>query len=158
MKRSRKSGISTSASRQRGSVLVLVLGVTSIVGVIGLSSLLVVRLQNRDVQSRADAAQAQQFADGVLQLIHTRLADDPDWRSTYQHDVWTADEALADGYVFRFKLEDETDTDLADDPDDAMKLLARVENGQAVRLISHRFIGSTPVPTHGGYQQEVESR
>lgn len=123
-------------ARQRGSVLVLVLGVTSIVGVIGLSSLLAVRLQHRDVQSRADAAQAQQLADGALQLIHTRLSEDLDWRTAHTHDTWTTDEIIGEGSTLRYKLQDSDDTDLADNEADPARLVVRVAHGDAVRLAS----------------------
>ncbi len=128
-------------ARRRGSVLVLVLGVTSIVGVIGLSSLLAVRLQHRDVQSRADAAQAQQLADGVLQLLHARLSDDEDWRTAHTHDTWTADESLGLGSTLRYKLQDEDDADLADDNSDHARLVVRVAHGNAVRLASIQLGG-----------------
>lgn len=129
-------------ARQRGSVLVLVLGVTSIVGVIGLSSLLAVRLQHRDVQSRADAAQAQQLADGALQLIHTRLSEDLDWRTAHTHDTWTTDEIIGEGSTLRYKLQDSDDTDLADDDNDAARLFIRVAHGEAVRLASIELAGA----------------
>lgn len=122
--------------RQRGSVLVLVLGVTSIVGVIGLSSLLAVRLQHRDVQSRADATQAQAFADSALQLIHTRLGEDPDWRTNHTHDTWSDDELLSRDSTLRYKLRDEDDGDLADNETDPVRLVVRVAHGEAVRLAS----------------------
>jgi len=127
--------------RQRGSVLVLVLGVTSIVGVIGLSSLLAVRLQHRDVQSRADAAQAQQLADGALQLLHARLSGDANWRINHTHDTWTADESLGSGCTLRYKLQDETDNDLADSNRDDARLTVRVACGNAVRLASIQLGG-----------------
>lgn len=129
-------------ARQRGSVLVLVLGVTSIVGVIGLSSLLAVRLQHRDVQSRADAAQAQQLADGALQLLHSRFSDDLDWRTDHSHDTWTEDENLTATATFRYKLTDVDDNDLNDDDQDDARLTVRVAHGQAVRLASVQLAGT----------------
>jgi hypothetical protein len=122
-------------------VLVLVLGVTAFVGVIGLSSLLAVRLEHRDAQARADAAQAQQFADGALQLIHARLSADDGWRSRHTHDAWTADEALAPAATLRYRLTDLTDADLADDAHDPARLTVRVAHGRAVRLASIEFAG-----------------
>lgn len=132
------------ANRQRGSVLVLVLGVTSIVGVIGLSSLLAVRLQHRDVQTRADASQAQQLADTGLQLLHARLSANNNWRNEHTHDAWSADESLGDGSQLRYKLRDEgdeNDADLADDENDAARLIVRVAHGNAVRLASCQLAG-----------------
>lgn len=133
----------TRSARQRGTALVLVLGVTSIVGVIGMSSLLAVRLQHRDVQSRADAVAAQQFADSLLQVVHTRLSEDSFWRTNHTHDVWSADEAIAVGGTFRYTLRDESDGYLADDSNDPARLVVRVAFGDAVRLASVELGGGT---------------
>ncbi|MEM9417886.1 MAG: carbohydrate binding domain-containing protein [Planctomycetota bacterium] len=116
--------------------MVLVLAVTLIVGLIGLSGMYAVRLQHTDIQVREDAVQAQQFADSLLEVIHTRLGQDSFWRTNHTHDVWTSDEAIAVGGVFRYKLSDEGDGDLADDENDSARLTVRVAYGDAVRLAS----------------------
>ncbi|MEO1236935.1 MAG: hypothetical protein AAFX76_09130, partial [Planctomycetota bacterium] len=121
--------------RDAGSALVLVLGVSSIVGLIGLSSMLAVRLQHADVRSRGDALRAQQLADSALRVVHMRLGDDPDWRSSHTHGAWTEDEPFAAG-TLRYRLADTGDTDLDDDPDDHARLTVRVALGDAVRLVS----------------------
>jgi hypothetical protein len=128
-------------ARQRGSVLVLVLAVASLVGIIGLSALLAVRLQHRNLQLRHEALQAQRLADAGLQWVHLRLSDDDDWRNTYTHDVWTADQNMAGGRV-RFRLADEgadLDGDLSDDETDPARLTVRAAVGRAVRLVSLRL-------------------
>lgn len=143
--------------RNRGTVLVLVLAVTSMVGVIGLSSLLATRLEHRGVRARADAAQAQRLADGALQLIHTRLGDDADWRSTHTHDVWSADETLDVDTTMRYRLRDEDDADLSDDPDGWARLTVRVAHGASVRLVSVRVRGGGPIEVaRGSYRRELD--
>ncbi|MEM7624243.1 MAG: carbohydrate binding domain-containing protein [Planctomycetota bacterium] len=130
-------------SRQRGSVLILVLGVSAIVGVIGLSSLLAVRLQHRDVDARADAAQAAILADSALAVVHAQLSADPDWRSAHTHDTWSSPTNLGNG-AMRYKLVDEgndNDGDLADSDDDPARLVVRVAYGDAVRLASIQLGG-----------------
>ncbi len=132
------------AARQRGSVLVLVLGVTAIVGVIGLSSLLAVRVQHRGVQLRLDAAQGQLAADTGLQLIHARLSTDADWRAGRPHDQWSAVEIWDPRITVHYKLLDEgpdNDADLADDESDPARLVVRAACGQAVRLASIQLAG-----------------
>ena len=124
----------TLAARRRGSAYLLVLGVTSLVAVIGISALLAVRLQHAGVNDRADAVQARQSADAALRIVHARLAADPAWRSGFTHDVWSPAEPLA-GDSFTFKLVDEDDGDLAND-DDPARLVARAVSGHAVRLAS----------------------
>lgn len=145
------------AARQRGSVLVLVLGVTLIVGVIGLSSLWAVRLAHADVQLRSDAAQAQHYADSAIPLIHTRLSEDSNWRTRYTHDTWSSAEIIGQNSTLRFKLLDDQDADLANNMDDDARLLVRVMHGNAVRLVSHSFSGNIPNPQRGSYQQALDS-
>ena len=136
------------AHRHRGSVLVLVLGVTSLVGVIGLSGILAVRLQHRDVQLRADAAQARHLADAALQIVYQQLVADPNWRNDEAAFQWSDSQTLAGGH-FRFRLtlpsasshdhddhEVEAPSPSEIDPDQPLTLLIRATFGQAVRLVS----------------------
>ncbi|MEM8738728.1 MAG: carbohydrate binding domain-containing protein [Planctomycetota bacterium] len=116
----------------------LVLGVSAIVGVIGFSSLLAVRVQHRWTAARTDALQAQLLADSALQILYTRLADDPAWRDHHTHAQWSSDEPLAEG-TLRYRLLDLSaaqDEDLSDDPEDCARLVVRVGVGKAVRLAS----------------------
>lgn len=156
MKRSASSHLRRPRARQRGSVLVLVLGVTSIVGVIGLSALLAVRLQHADVRDRADAVAAQHLADGALQLVHTRLNQDSAWRTNHTHDTWTDAEVIGKDSFLRYKLIDQEDTDLADNTEDPLRLLIRVKHGDAVRLVSQSFTGTSPSPVRGSYRRELD--
>ena len=150
-------------ARRGGSVLVLVLAVTSIVGVIGLSSLMAVRLQHRDVDARSDATQAALLADGALRLVHSQLHANDNWRAEHTHGVWTDDTELASG-ALRYKLEDEgddRDADLADSDEDAARLTVRVAVDDAVRLSSIRLAGqsvdSEPPPVvRGSYRRELD--
>lgn len=122
-------------ARQRGSAFVLVIAVTSIVGIIGMAGLMVVRVQHRGVRGRADATQAQALADAALQLIHRRIADDDAWRDDHEHDTWSSAEALGSG-TFIYKFVDEDDGDLADDDRDKVRLYTQATVGDSVRLVS----------------------
>ena len=126
---------------ERGTVLVMALAVSAIVGVIGLSSLLAVRLQHRDVQARAASAQAQLLSDSALRVVHARLVADGDWRNTYTHDVWSPAQPFDGGSQLSFKLVDQRDTDLADDVDDPARLFVRLTSGGSVRLASVLLAG-----------------
>ncbi|MEL7087902.1 MAG: carbohydrate binding domain-containing protein [Planctomycetota bacterium] len=128
-------------TRAHGSVLVLVMGVSAIVGVIGLSSLLAVRMQHRDVDGRADATQAAILADGALRIVHARLSNDDDWRSAHTSGVWSAAETLGADAAMRYRLTDERDGDLADREDDPARLTVRIAHGDAVRLASIQIAG-----------------
>ncbi len=123
------------AARQRGSVYLLVLGVCSIILVIGLSAMAAVRIQHRGTILREDAAQAQQLADAGLQIVFARLTADPDWRTNETHDAWSTLETTGAGF-FQYKLVDQNDTDLSDDDNDPARLYIRATHGDAVRLAS----------------------
>ena len=128
----------------------LVLAVTSLVGLIGLSSLTAVRLQHAGSRDRTDAIAAQQLADAALRLVHLRLTDDPAWRSTHTHNAWSADEPLGRG-TLRFRLTDDADGDLNDGDDDPARLTTRAAVGGAVRLVSVELVPfSTPAATSLG--------
>lgn len=121
--------------RRRGSAFVLVIAVTSIVGIIGMAGLMAVRVQHRGVRGRADATQAQALADAALQLIHLRIADDDGWRDDHEHDKWSSPEAIGTG-TFIYKFVDESDGDLDDDDLDVVRLYVQATYGDAVRLVS----------------------
>ncbi len=121
--------------RARGSVYVLVLGVTAIVGIIGMSALLAVRLEHRGVAGRADAAQAQQLANAALQIVHARLAADPGWRNAHTSGQWSAYENIDGIGRFRFKLADEDDADPSNH-EAPVRLTAQAQVGRATRLVS----------------------
>ncbi|MEM7624242.1 MAG: hypothetical protein AAF333_01300 [Planctomycetota bacterium] len=148
-------------ARQQGSIYVVVMAVTSIVGVVGLSSLLAVRIEHRDVLVRADATQAQALVDSGLHVIHARLSDDADWRSRHADNAWSSTEAFGNG-ALDYKLIDE-DGVLADDPDDPARLIVRVAFGDAVRLASVLIGGEAdrgdptdPLPVvRGSYRKEI---
>ena len=143
----RRAGFGVRGRRRcGGTVLVLVLAVGSIVGIIGLSSMLAIRVQHRAVQLREDAARAQLAADSALHVIHTRLSTDGGWRSGHVHGQWSAAEDWGRGLSVAYRLLDEgpdADADLADDEADPARLVVRVTRGQAVRLASVR-VGGEP--------------
>ena len=125
-------------------MLILVLAVGSIVGIIGLSSLLAVRVQHRAVQLRLDAARAQIAADTGLHLIHARLSQNTNWRRDHTHDAFSAAEDWGQGLTVSYKLQDastEGDADLADDENDPARLVVRAACGDAVRLASVQLGG-----------------
>ncbi len=133
-------------ARRRGSVYLLVLGVSSIVMVIGLSALAAVRVQHRGSTDQTHAAQAQALADAGLQLALERLAHNAAWRTDFTHDQWGNWEALGDGNGgLMIKLIDLDDTNLADNDQDPFRLVIRATRGDAVRLVSVEVQAQPPL-------------
>jgi len=120
---------------RRGSAYIAVLGAATIVTVIGLSALWVARVRGRGAKVDQDAAQARFYAQSAVDIVRFRIANDPNWRTTYTHDTWQADKALGE-HTFSFKLADEADGDLANDPSQPVRLYTRANVGDATRLYS----------------------
>ena len=85
--------------RRRGnpnaSAYVLILIVGAIVTSVGLSSILIARVQGRTTEAAQSAANASAYAHSILEVIVFRLVSDPAWRSSHEHDTWTAEEETA---------------------------------------------------------------
>ena len=122
------------ARRRRGSIYVLVLGV---------STLALSRIQTRISGAQLPAAKARFAAQSLIEVALLRIANDPDWRSTYVHEVWTDEETVGDA-LGAYKLVDELDGDLANGPTDPVRLYAKATVGEAVRLCS---VELTPAET-----------
>ena len=143
-----------------GSVYLAVLGAAMLVALIGISGVLVNRVQYRIAEAGEGAAEAQLLARAAIELAIHRVADNPGWRGTYQHDQWTTPQTLGTGTV-EFKLRDD-DGSLLDNPEDPVRIIGRGQVGNAMRMTS---ILLKMDATHlqgfrvvaGSWQQEVES-
>jgi len=122
--------------RRRGTVYVLVLGVTALLIVFGVCGAMLARSvaeRNRLVDDQAGAAL---LAQSYLELIHTRIDGSSTWRSVHTNDTWSTPlEALAGGRV-SYKLADPLDNALNDDATDPVRLYTRATVGGAVRVYS----------------------
>lgn len=120
---------------RRGSVYVLVLSTSILVAAIGLGALQAVRVERRSAGLTEAVVQARTAAVTFIEVALLRISNDPAWRSTYTHDVWSADETIGN-VTCTFKLVDEEDTDLADDATQPVRLHARATVGAAQRTYS----------------------
>ncbi len=123
------------ARHRRGGVYIMTLAVGMIISVIGLSAVLLVRIQRRRMEATSEAVKARALAPSLVDLGVYRIAGDPNWRTTYQHDTWTAEETDF-GLTWSLKLCDEQDADLANDDTQSVRLYAKVASGRAVRIVS----------------------
>lgn len=123
------------ASRRRGSVYLATLGAAMIVTVIGLSALLLARVQHRGLGGTEDAAAARCYAQSAVDLALFRLSQNSNWRDIYTNDAWTAEQTAGE-VTFCHKVVDEGDGDLDDDPSEPVRLYAKATVRQAVRISS----------------------
>ncbi len=149
---------------RRGSLYVPVLGVAMIVASIGMSAMVVARLNLRSVSGRQDRREARLLADAAVELGVTMLGNESDWRTTRAHDVpYPSAGALAiGGGTLNWKLID-GDGDLADDDRDSVRLVGAGKVGQAVYtksvILEPSGIGLTclEVALHSGGDNNIYS-
>jgi Tfp pilus assembly protein PilX len=142
--------------RRRGAVYVLVLSVAVLVTLIGMSALAVARLQLRTVKYDEQAMDARINIRSAAEVILHRIANNPNWRTTYTNNVWTSYEAILGNYV-AFGFLDETDNDLTDDPEDPVRLYVQSIRGGTVRVASVLLKPGKNLLANGNAEQGADS-
>ena len=132
--------------RRRGFGYIAVLGIATIVSVIGLSALMTTRIELRAASQGEDAVTARLGASAAIELAVDTMAANANWRSTYSHDAWTSAFAVED-VAYSFKLVDEQDGDLANDRSQPVRLYGKATVGDAVRIYSVLLKGSPVLET-----------
>ena len=123
---------------RRASVYVLILAASLLVSVIGVSALLAARVQHRTASSADDIVKARLNAQSALNLALLAIDQDPNWRQTYTHDTWEPVVSVGDG-TCKWKLVDDKDADLKDDPFDSVSIVAWGMAGVATQKLSVRL-------------------
>ncbi|MFQ5463449.1 MAG: hypothetical protein ACE5E5_12600, partial [Phycisphaerae bacterium] len=126
-------------SRRRAATYVLVMGAAMLVMTIGLSAIVVTRLQVRDSVNAHDAQEAGLLARSAIEyalidIDNTVSNDYPSWRNQRRSGVATAPQALGRG-TFSWMLLDD-DGILNDDFSDPLRLYGIGEVGDARRVYS----------------------
>lgn len=98
---------------RRGGVYILVLGVSTLLTVVGLSAIALSRISLRQVTQDADADEAGVLARSAVQLACAKIASNPGWRGDYKNNLATDPVSLGRGTV-TFRLVDEADAELND--------------------------------------------
>lgn len=107
---------------RRGSTYILILGVSVILMVIGLSAATVARVNTRSVAVDNDWAEAQVLAFSAAEHALAAIQATDDWRTKFRSSETTVN--LARG-TFRWRLVDEADGDLADNDAEPFLIVAR---------------------------------
>jgi hypothetical protein len=111
----------SSIIHQGGSVYLHVLACSLLVSIIGLGSLLAVRVQVRSCRLMRDYAEARTCAVSAVELGLLHIKQDAAWRTTWPNGTWMQDQPLGSG-TFTLQGIDPQDNDLADSPYDAVVL------------------------------------
>ena len=144
MCRRRKNAIRRRNAR-RGSVYIAVLGTAMIVSVLGLSALMIQRIQRKADQQAAHVVEARLYADAALRIGMLRIENDPGWRYSFSNGVWEADVTIGDG-TYTLEGIDPSDGDIADNATDPLVLIGHGKKGTAVQKVQ-----ITLLPEHRGY-------
>ena len=135
----------------------MVLVVSLIVMVVGMTSITLARVQTRRSVGANDWAEAQVLASSAAEQAISVIHADVDWRTTYTHDVTAQTHSLGNG-TLSWKLVDTGDTDLADDPADSVEVVATGTVGTAVYRLSVELApdDTSMVIVQGSWEQVVD--
>jgi type II secretory pathway component PulK len=106
---------------RRGSMYVAVLLTAMIVAVIGISALTITRVELRSAEGAKDTIEARFYAQSALEIGSHLINGDRNWRTAYSSGVWVAEQSIGTG-TYAWKLVDEQDGDLANDPSQPVRL------------------------------------
>lgn len=130
---------------RRGSAYLLVLGITTMLVVMGISGVLLGRVAVEESDLQQDQAIARLAAQVALDVTHKQLDLSGDtWRATTDDDQWQSARAYA-GATIRVKFVDEIDGELDNDNTQPFRVYTQAQSGDAVRLYSVELI-----PLEGG--------
>ncbi|MDP7020386.1 MAG: carbohydrate binding domain-containing protein [Pirellulaceae bacterium] len=119
--------------------MIAVLGVALIVSVIGVSAVIIGRVQRRSFVNAFDMIEARQLAQAAVKLALQRIDDDPNWRYTYPNGAWETDVALGAG-AYSIEGIDPADNDLTDSTDDAVEITGIGKKGTAIQKLKVTII------------------
>jgi hypothetical protein len=130
---------------RRGSIYIIVVGTSLLVGLLGLSSLLQQQVGRRAHQAAFDSVQARNNASTALRVGMLLIENDSDWRFTFPNGDWEVDVALANG-AYTLQGHDPSDSDLTDNPTEPVVLTGVGKYGE----VTHKT-QITLVPANRGF-------
>jgi hypothetical protein len=138
---------SQSDARRRGSAYVVILAVSLILLIIGLSAATVARVHSRALAADNDWAEAQRLAFSGTEHALSRIESTADWRTT----IGGTEVSVPFGRgSFHWRLVDEQDGLLGDDPTDPFVIIARGTVNQAAYAVALRCsVGRKALPALG---------
>jgi hypothetical protein len=123
-----------SRHHDRGSAYLLILGAAMLVTVIGISSLLVARVEHRAATGAEDRAKARAYAESAIELALLLINGDATWRSKLGNTNWPTDEPIGDG-TYTIEVVDVIDGMVATGATDPLVVTAIGMKGQARQKI-----------------------
>jgi Tfp pilus assembly protein PilX len=116
---------------RRGTAYVVMLAMSLMVAVIGLSALYASRSDSKSLGLSSDADASRDLAYSALELAQQWIAQDPNWRSNRKQGAWATDVSGGQGATFSIEVADPADADLANDPYQSVVVTATAKKGVA---------------------------
>ncbi len=136
--------IRQTASRQRGSVYILVMGASLLVALIGISSILASRVQRRSVQGTSDMMQAKENARVAIERgLWTAKAFPASWRASIGSGA--NDTVNLAGGTSQYTGTDPVDGDLTNNTTDPVLLTGTGKSGGAIYILEVTLNGDGTV-------------
>ena len=157
-KTTRPSSARSRAGARRGSVYLLVLSVSMIVLVIGLSGLMVSRIEQRSASAVSDMTQARLHALAAVEMgLFLMEADPLTWRESFKVGVLPTDMPLGNG-TLTLEVADPVDGDLTNNQADLVLFTGiGVEGGARHKLqVTITFTGGVAEFQPGSWKQVVD--
>ena len=131
--------------KRRGSLYVSVVMVGAIVSILGLSAMLVARINRQAHDGLLDSATARLNAQAALRLGMLTIEHDADWRFRHATVEWISEQSLGNGSL-SLEVTDPSDGDITDAAADPVILTGTGRQGKAIHKTQ-----ITLVPLHRGY-------
>lgn len=136
----------TSAPKYRrsrfGSIYYCVVGVALLVSVIGATAMHVARLELEKVNNQREKEYARSLAQSSVEFALGRINSDPNWRSSYTHNLETSLTPAGISETLSFRLLDNGDFDLDDDANEPVEIKGIGRYGDATFVYSVDFLPS----------------
>ncbi|MBN2477585.1 MAG: hypothetical protein JXB62_23460 [Pirellulales bacterium] len=140
---------------RRGSIYVLTLATAMLVTVFALASILLVRVQRRQLDAATETLQAELLASRAVDMALFRIEHEAIWRSQLAGGAWESDQNAAAG-TYSFAAADPTDADLTDSDADPVVVVGIGKCGQSRQKVQVRLeveevpLGCLEVALHTG--------
>ncbi len=138
------------AASRRGTMYILVMGAAAIVSLIGMTGLMVARLQYRQTIQARDWQEAGDLALSAIEVGVLKINATPTWRTTFTNNAESTPITMGDG-TFTYKFVDAAlgmsagDGNLNNNTYDPVRLVGIGRVGNAVRVYSVLLVGDTPL-------------
>lgn len=146
-----------SALKRRGSSYVLILSISMIITVIGLSSLLMAQIQRREIQVTADQSAARFYAVSAIDYALELIKLDPTGeRIKFRDGTFPVNVPIGQG-TMSFNVSDPVDGDPSNNTTDPLVIIGVGRMGDAVHFVSVRvnFVGGRAEFESGSWQRVV---